>query len=93
MFEGASKVILATEWKKFESLVIPEAASEAQRTEMRKSFYAGATVIMGILMVLSDSDISQEAGELVLQRLSEEIQAYTASLNPNNDTSKKFYWQ
>lgn len=93
MFEGASKVILETEWQKFEALVIPATAPEVQRTEMRKSFYAGATVIMSVLMALGDSGISEEAGELVLQRLGEEIQAYAASLNPNNDTSEKFYWQ
>lgn len=93
MFEGASKVILEAEWRKLEALVIPATAPEVQRTEMRKSFYAGATVVMSLLMALEDAPISDEAAALVLQRIGEEIQAYAASLNPNNDTSEKFYWQ
>lgn len=93
MFEGTSKVILETEWRKFEALVIPATAPEVQRTEMCKSFYAGAAVLMSVLTALGDAPISDEAAALVLQRIGEEIQAYAASLNPDNDTSQKFYWQ
>lgn len=93
MSAGASKVILETEWQKFEARAIPATAPEVWRTEMRKSFYAGANAIMNVLKALGDSGISEEVGELVLQRLEEEIQAYVASLNPSNDTSERFYRQ
>lgn len=41
---------LAKEWDDYERRVLPIAAGEAQRTEMRRAFYAGAQAMMGVVM-------------------------------------------
>lgn len=85
--------IIEEQWMAFERAVLAPTAPEVQRTEMRKAFYAGAAVLFKVLMDLGEPEISEDVGEATLERIGNEIQAYAKSLDPNNDTETKFYWQ
>lgn len=43
-------------WKKFEVMVVPNDAGPVQHSEMRKAFYAGASVLFRILTDRISSD-------------------------------------
>ena len=84
MSRDMSKVIFQTEWERFAGYIRAGGAPELQVTEMRKAFYAGATVLLCVLRDLEDAPISDAAASLVLQRICEEIQEYGRSLAAAN---------
>lgn len=74
---------LATAWSSFSAKVIPAEASELQRREMRRAFYAGASAALGAMVNIGvGSPLNrQERIEGVLAELAEfgrQVQAGTA---------------
>lgn len=60
--------------------LLPENASEVQVKETEMAFYAGAAAILAIMYELGGDDVSDEAGEAVLQSLHDEAVSYANSL-------------
>ncbi len=50
---------LNAEWKKFEKMVVPEVATESQRTDMRVCFIAGATSLLCMLMDADEEEVEK----------------------------------
>ena len=89
---AAHKTILQRNWQSFEAVIIPPDAPQVQRDEMKKAFFAGCTIALGVTFALGNSDLSEEAASLLLEGMREEIEAFAASLPQANDTSQKFNW-
>lgn len=66
---------VAGQWATFET-VLPLNAPPMQRKEMRLAFYAGVEAVLRILVQIGRDDVSQEAGEALLQSLHDECQAF-----------------
>lgn len=62
------------EWEKFCKEVIPKEASKVQYYEMKRSFYAGAYALLGIMWHVGDK--SEEAGIQILEGIRQEIEDY-----------------
>jgi len=60
-------------WKVLESMVIPAAASEEQRQDMMRCFYAGVIWMMDQNLDLGESDVSEDAGVLRLELIRQEL--------------------
>ncbi len=63
-------------WESFEAGVVPAQASEAQRADMERAFYAGAVALMALLEVIAS--MSEDAGVLMLESLREETRIFVA---------------
>jgi pyruvoyl-dependent arginine decarboxylase (PvlArgDC) len=64
-------------WQAFERLVVPPTASAVQRTETRKAFFAGASVLFMIMTRgMSDGPDVEAADLAFMDGLSEEIDAF-----------------
>lgn len=72
---------LAAEWASFERLVLPARASEVQRTEMRRAFYAGAQATFHVMMsTLTPGDEPQDADLTMLESLHAELEEWESKL-------------
>jgi len=60
--------------------LLPVNASEVQVKETEMAFYAGSAAILHIMFELGSDDVSDEAGEAVIQSLHEEAVSYAGSL-------------
>lgn len=67
---------IAREWRDFNRRVIPPDAPAVQRSEMRRAFYAGVQVMMGIARGLGDPSVSEEAGVAVLEGIEAEMREF-----------------
>ncbi len=71
---------IQTFWEEFESVAIPAGASQIQRQEMRRAFYAGATAIMSIMVDISEGAVSDPStaheGALAFKNLLHEADAF-----------------
>lgn len=65
--------------------LLPANASDVQVKETEMAFYAGAAAILSIMFELGSDDVSDEAGEAILQSLHDEAVSYADSLaiSPN----------
>lgn len=61
--------------------LLPENASEVQVKETEMAFYAGAAAILSIMIDIASDDVSDEAGEAILQSLHDETVSYADSLS------------
>ena len=64
---------LAAWWQEYESQVIPRAADDIQRQEMRNAFYAGAGAVMQVNFEIGEPSVSEEEGLRMLDRLRDEL--------------------
>jgi hypothetical protein len=71
---------IAAKWADFEKTVVPATAPPVQRTEMRRSFYAGAISVLNITTELGEDHISEEAGAAILDGLCDEARMYEDDL-------------
>lgn len=60
-------------WLRFWSRVAPAGCSDAQRSDMRKAFYAGAVALLAVLERIGDDDVSEDAGAEWLEALKLEV--------------------
>lgn len=70
---------IKTLWESYKA-ILPKDASEAQLLETEMAFYAGSTAALKMILDLGKSDISEEAGEAILDNLHQEIVDYAAQL-------------
>jgi hypothetical protein len=64
-------------WQGFEKMVLPPTAGEIQRTEMRKAFFAGASVLFTIMTHGVSDDPEPTADDLVMMaQLDTEIREF-----------------
>jgi hypothetical protein len=71
---------IAALWESYSREVIPAAANDIQRQEMRRAFYAGAGSMMGLVYDLGEDSISEDAGIAVMQGLVDEAHAFSAAV-------------
>ncbi len=69
-------------WEGFDKSVMPDGASELQRTEMKRSFYAGAHTLFSILMDESDDgdDEPTEENLHMMRDVQADIQQFVKDL-------------
>jgi hypothetical protein len=74
--------MIAEAWKRFEAMVLPASASAVQRSEMRKAFYAGASVMFQtVTQGMSEGAEIQEQDLQLLDGIAKEVEAYGAELD------------
>jgi len=59
-------------WQRFSSMVVPKEAGENQREDMRKAFFSGASVLLGLIL--------RHADDKLLTELSTEVEEFGLSL-------------
>jgi hypothetical protein len=67
--------ILLDEWLKFEKAVMPEDASDVQRREMCRAFYAGAWCLLNLMGEAADKP-GDEAGVQLLENVTVECMTF-----------------
>lgn len=68
-------------WESFAANVIPPNASDIQRREMKRSFYAGAAVLLELQMSILDPGTEPTEKDLaVMDRIADELKAYFEGL-------------
>lgn len=76
---------IAEAWQIYDTRVLPDVAGEVQRKETRRAFYAGAMVLLDIMMAgVSDDPEFTEAD----QALGDRIQAELAQFSDDLQTGK-----
>jgi hypothetical protein len=71
---------VAEKWVSFERACVPQNASEAQRADMKRCFYAGALSALVVMQGIADDDLSDDAGAAVIEGLMQEVQAFSHGL-------------
>jgi hypothetical protein len=67
-------------WESYAADVLPKDAHSNQIIETRRAFYAGAWCLMQTLILLGDSGASEGAFCSVMERITEEIEAFQRSV-------------
>lgn len=76
---------IAEIWETFEKLVLlPIKASDTQRNEMRKAFYAGAGAALQISLQIGKEIHDEEAGAQAFEKLNTEVINFALSLQLNH---------
>jgi hypothetical protein len=69
-------------WTRFEQMVVPANASSVQRSEMRKAFYAGASIVFRIITQgVSDGEEIQDSDLQLLDDIAREVDQFGAELD------------
>lgn len=77
----SDKFSVAAEWRAFEHAVLPANASDVQREEMRKAFWAGAFALWaGLLNVLEPGTEATEADLAKMDDLKREFDNFAAEM-------------
>jgi hypothetical protein len=71
---------ISDEWTRFAGNVIPLDASDIQRTEMRRAFYAGAIALIDITSAIAEIP-DENTGVRILERLHVEKHAFLNEIN------------
>ena len=66
---------LLDEWNDFANSVLPPDCSRVQRQEMRRAFYAGAKVMLGLMSDLAD-EFDEDAGAQQVEKLNQELSRF-----------------
>jgi len=66
---------IQSQWEKFASMTLPKEASETQRTEMRRAFYAGAYAMLA-MMSFEVTEVSDDAGVEIIEGLHQEARLF-----------------
>lgn len=74
---------VAHHWSTFERNVIPPQAQAGQRSDMRMAFYGGATVVLTILTMLTETNMPEEEAAKVLGAVEAELKAFVDGLPGN----------
>jgi hypothetical protein len=68
---------VAEMWASFAKATMPELASNVQRREMRRAFYAGAYgMLMGAAFGPGEEDVSEEEGVAMFEAWRKELEAF-----------------
>ena len=73
---GPKYGILRAAWDEYEKKVIPKDASQVQRTETRRGFYAGAITVMASFEEISEDKTSEAIGVMILTSIKRELDEY-----------------
>lgn len=60
------------EWLRFAAAILPDDASETQRIEMRRAFFAGVHWMMDMNLQVGDKSISEQDGIKTLSEIADE---------------------
>lgn len=75
---------VAESWLSFWKAVAPPDASDTQKTEMRRAFYAGAWAVMCQVRRVGDDDVPEDAGVRHLESLHQECRAFQQLIKEGN---------
>lgn len=76
---------LAQEWDQFARNILPPNASEVQRVETRRAFYAGAATMFGLMTGGLDADHEPTDLDVAyVESLNQEIAAFSRDLAEGN---------
>jgi hypothetical protein len=70
-------------------VVLPPGASDAQRRDMEKAFYAGASTLFDVLMRVSEKDIPDDNGAAVLSLVHDELTRHVAKIKAEAQAEPK----
>jgi len=70
---------IQAQWDSFEAQVLPKGCSDTQRTEMKKSFYAGASAILAICNEIAAIE-SEASGVVIFESLHQETRDFANNL-------------
>ena len=69
-------------WKSLEQMAVPRSASDTQRKEMRKAFFAGASMLFTLVTRgMSEGDDAQQSDMDLLNEIADEVNAFGAELD------------
>lgn len=68
---------VADQWASFRAIAYPPHLPASQERELRRTFYAGFTAALGIVLDLGNDDVSEDAGVGILEGLRSEVQAFS----------------
>jgi hypothetical protein len=60
-------------WENYEIAMLPEEATPILRREIRRAFYSGAHVALGLVMALGKDGVSDEAAQAGLQAMHNDL--------------------
>lgn len=63
-------------WRSYESDVLPADAPPVQRSETKRSFYAGAWFTLQVMTRLAEGDLPEGAIESIVGQITREIEAF-----------------
>jgi hypothetical protein len=73
---------IETAWNRFEQMVVPANASSVQRSEMRKAFYTGASIVFRIITQgVSEGEEIQDSDLQLLDDIAREVDQFGAELD------------
>jgi len=79
---------IADLWQSYAAHVLPPNASDTQRRETRRAFYAGALSIFNVIVdSLTDGPEPQEEDVRTIEALSEELSAFAQVVREGKDLS------
>lgn len=75
---------IAEKWSEFEGIALRGAGvPEIQRSEMQKSFYAGAQAVLYIMWLIGgDENVGEDAGAQIIEGLHQECNAFARGMIP-----------
>lgn len=72
--------LLQVEFDSYLRQVIPLDAPAVQITECKRAFFAGASAVLNVLLLIGDDTISEDLGVETIEAIRQEIQAYVATV-------------
>ena len=72
-------------WDDYRKMVVPSGAGTNQIEETRRSFYAGAAVIMGFFQEMTDSELNPIEGAAAVESLHLQMEAFLESIPEGDD--------
>lgn len=77
---SGNRKLIGKSWKGFADVVLSARTPEAQRTDMRRAFFAGSQALLDVYKRIGEDDISEEDGVEILNGIHEELIAFAASI-------------
>ncbi len=71
---------IAKAWGKFEAGCIPPEASEGQRREMKRAFYAGAWYLQLVIDRIGDDSVPENVGLHMLSMIRDELHEFAKAV-------------
>jgi hypothetical protein len=73
--------MIRREWEAFAKAIFTGMnVSDVQYRETRKAFYAGAVVVFGVVKAVGEPDVSEDAGEAMLQSIQDDLESFHSEL-------------
>lgn len=72
-------------WDSYLQAVVPVGAPAVQLTECKRAFFAGAAAAFDVFTAIGDDAVSEDEGVTRLEELSQEMQAFVATVGTERE--------